>query len=130
MDDHLRRYCEIFQLDSCAAAGGNINSSSNSTIDLEDGGTYYGQVNSALVPHGNGHELYPHGGKRYDGQFLNGSKTGKGTFFYQNGLKAYQGQFRNNHMHGPGSLFDPTDGSIIFNGSLFHGSIFNGSFFN
>ena len=129
MDDHLRRYCEIFQLDSCTAdSEGNRESSTK--INLVDGGTYVGQVNSALAPHGDGLELYPDGEKRYEGQFINGSKTGKGTFFYQNGLKAYQGQFRNNHMHGLGSLFDPTDGAIIFNGSLFYGSIFNGSFFN
>ena len=66
MEDHLSRYCEIFQLDTCEDGEGE-SSAQNTTIALEDGGTYQGQINAQLIPDGFGVELYPQGGKRYEG---------------------------------------------------------------
>ena len=123
MEDHMNRYCDIFQLE-CAK------NESKRSIQLDDGGEYVGEVNRDLTPNGQGVEFYPNGNKRYEGQFVNGAKTGKGIFFYKNGLQAYAGQFENNHMHGQGTLFDPKNGSLLFKGSLFHGSFYNGTFFN
>ena len=119
----MSRYCEVFQL-ACAK------NESKRTIQLDDGGEYFGEVNNHLAPNGQGIEFYPNGSKRYEGQFVNGTKTGKGIFFYKSGRKAYAGQFENNHMHGQGTLFDPKNGSLLFRGSLFHGSFYNGTFFN
>ena len=120
----MNRYCEIFQL-HCQSE-----TQKQASISLEDGGEYFGHVNADQVPDGQGTEFYPNGEKRYEGQFINGSKSGNGSFYYQNGVKAYIGQFQNNHMHGQGFLYDPKDGSLLFEGSLFHGSFYNGTFYN
>ena len=46
---------------------------------------------------------YPNGGK-FEGNYLNGLKSGKGTFTYNNGDK-YVGDFKNNKKDGFGKFY-------------------------
>lgn len=38
-------------------------------------------------------------GNRYEGEYLNGLKHGKGVFFFANG-KIFKGRWKNGHKHG------------------------------
>eukprot|EP00759_Apiculatamorpha_spiralis_P021282 PhF_6_TR26206/c0_g1_i1/m.37331 len=83
-------------------------------------------------PHGNGSSLYitPHNSalvplepmaqpatkettiNRYDGEFQNGLRHGRGTFQYQDGSK-YEGQWDNNQKEGEGRFTHP-NGTVYF----------------
>ena len=85
-------------------------------ITYPSGAIYEGQVNDLKQKHGLGKYTYPAEPKEdgeeeeedaeeaprtvYEGEWLNGSKSGTGATLYANG-DAYYGQFKNNKPNGP-----------------------------
>ena len=48
-------------------------------------GTYNGDVNSSGVEHGWGEYRWTESGARYEGDWVNGQRTGTGTYYYPSG---------------------------------------------
>merc|ERR1719409_369782 len=75
------------------------------------------------VRHGRGVFTFKNGDK-YDGQYVNGHREGKGTFIWHKGggdsVARYEGEFKNNEMHGRGTLTYP-DGSVHLNAEWANG---------
>lgn len=103
-------------------------------ITYPSGAIYEGQVNDLKEKHGLGKYTYPSEPKEdgddeeegaedaprtvYEGQWLNGKKSGTGAMIYANG-DAYYGQFKNNKSNG--------DGSYKYkNGDIYSGQWTNG----
>ena len=83
-------------------------------------GTYYrGEVNSQDNPDGNGYIRFP-GGDWYEGEFVNNTLTGIGTYHYANGT-VYTGYMRNASRHGKGKI-TWTDGGM-YEGDFVNGAI-------
>ena len=83
-------------------------------------GTYYrGEVNSQDNPDGNGYIRFP-SGDWYEGEFVNNTLTGIGTYHYANGT-VYTGYMRNASRHGKGKI-TWTDGGM-YEGDFVNGAI-------
>lgn len=54
--------------------------------------------------HGKGVELFKFGKVRYEGDYVNGAKTGYGRFTTYNGHR-YEGQFVDGKFHGQGTYY-------------------------
>ncbi len=103
-------------------------------ITYPSGAIYEGQVNDLKQKHGLGKYTYPAEPKEdgeeeeegaeeaprtvYEGEWLNGSKSGTGATLYANG-DAYYGQFKNNKPNGEGSY-------KYKNGDIYSGQWTNG----
>jgi len=46
---------------------------------------------------------YFNGGSRYEGEYKNGKKEGKGIYYFENGAK-YIGDYKNDLRNGKGSI--------------------------
>lgn len=101
----------------------------DSSLVLENGRNYYGEVDIEMNPDGFGTETYPSGKILYVGHFKKGQKEGLGTFYYESGLVGYRGQFKNNFMDGQGLLFYQDSGTLLFNGTLKKSNFVKGDFF-
>ena len=55
------------------------------------------------MKHGSGIEYYKNGEKKYEGDFVNGLKEGKGVYIYDKGY--FAGFLRNDKFHGQGKEF-------------------------
>ena len=62
----------------------------------------------------NGYGIWTYSGNKYEGDFLNGRRHGKGTYTWAHGWK-YEGEWDNHRMHGQGTIYDP-DGRTIQEG--------------
>ena len=85
-------------------------------------GTYVGKVRSdsegrSTMPHGRGVfscTSGPSKGNKYDGEFWDGKKHGRGVYLSVDGDQ-YEGEFRDGKRHGRG-LFTSADGSQRYEG--------------
>ncbi len=77
---------------------------------------YVGQVNEQSLPHGRGKMNFANG-DYYEGDFVNGKRTGKGTLKFANG-NIYEGDFVNDMPHGKGTL-------KFANGDIYEGDVVN-----
>lgn len=75
-------------------------------LKLDGVGTYTGPVKDGK-PHGTGKLKYlstdSSQRRQYEGEFVNGVRTGRGLLTFQNGDR-YMGEFDNNQYHGQGEL--------------------------
>jgi hypothetical protein len=62
--------------------------------------------------HGKGSIEYFESGCKYDGEFKDGEKSGKGTFIWPDGQK-YEGDFLNDYLHGKGTYIWPSGQQYI-----------------
>lgn len=76
-----------------------------------------GQFHNGL-PHGKATETFIEYNERYEGEYVNGMKQGKGQYYVDDFL-VYEGDFSNGNMHGEGRLID-------YNGSEFVGRFQSG----
>ncbi len=83
----------------------------HSPILVEGVGTYFGETNSSLQPHGIGQMKYLNGNV-YIGEWVNGVLHGNGRMSYTSGI-VYQGNWFENKRHGHGSYFNPNKPSGI-----------------
>ena len=84
----------------------------------ENGNVIYELIN------GNGKvKEYDHfygGTIKFDGEYLNGKKNGKGKEYW-NGILEYEGEFLNDKRNGKGKEYDD-QGEIIFEGEYLNGN--------
>ena len=73
------------------------------------GSLYEGQWVSDMQ-HGKGVELWDFNAIKYEGQFLEGKKTGKGKFWFEG--STYQGDFVEGKFHGKGKYYFAESGKI------------------
>ena len=52
---------------------------------------------------GKGTFIWPNG-DRYEGDWVNGQRTGQGKYFYSSGGGVYTGEWKNNNRHGEGTM--------------------------
>ena len=99
------------------------------SIELENGRTYVGEVDPAMLPNGFGKELYHSGKVLYEGEFHHGQRDGRGIFFYESGQMGYIGEFKSDFMEGQGVLFYQRSGNLLYNGTLKRGNFHQGDFY-
>jgi hypothetical protein len=88
-------------------------------VDME-GSMYVGDW-SVDKQHGHGNETWSDNGTmKYDGQYQQGSKTGKGKFEYEGSV--YDGDFIDGKFHGQGKYFFADSGKI-YRGKFVHNQI-------
>ncbi|CAE8639787.1 unnamed protein product, partial [Polarella glacialis] len=82
-------------------------------------GEAYGPSNAQSVRHGLGVYTYSGGLGRYEGEFVDDEKQGRGTFFFENG-DAYDGQWCGDEHHGRGVLvhWSPQEGVWVYEGEF------------
>ena len=83
------------------------------TINYNDGNTYVGETNNQNQPHGKGKMTYAPNNNwnilYYDGDWVNGHKTGYGVMEWKTGQK-YEGEWKDDARHGKGKeTFAPND---------------------
>ena len=61
----------------------------------------------------------------YEGEYLNGEKSGKGKEYYSNGKIKYEGEFLNGERNGKGKEYSES-GLLIFEGEYLKGKRWNG----
>jgi hypothetical protein len=85
---------------------------------LSDGSIFYGSLDVNKKPSGTGFMVYTNGAT-YDGNFVDGSRSGQGTYISKNtgGFK-YSGLWSNNNMDGKGTY-------TFTNGYVYDGNISN-----
>ena len=65
---------------------------------------------------GKGKEYYYYNGKlKFEGDYLNGEKNGKVKEYYDNGKLKYEGEYLNGKRNGKGKEYDD-DGNLVFEG--------------
>ncbi len=84
---------------------------------------YVGDLSATNKLHGYGVLFDTNGNILYEGEFINGDMSGKGTL-YSEGKLVYKGQFYNNKFHGSGVLYQ--DGKITYQGQFENGEIQGG----
>ncbi|EKF33011.1 hypothetical protein MOQ_003129, partial [Trypanosoma cruzi marinkellei] len=83
---------------------GNINYEKCETLELANGAKYVG-MQSHGKPHGKGKCTVPGAmGYTYEGDFVNGERSGNGVCIFSNGRK-YEGDWLEDTMHGNGTLY-------------------------
>lgn len=70
--------------------------------------------------HGFGKEIWPKDNSEYEGNYVNGERSGMGTFT-KNGKVEFQGEWYKNQMHGNGTFYFPDN--KIFSGHFKKGNI-------
>ena len=90
-------------------ADGNLISPCSVRLLLEDGSSYEGEMISGIVPHGLGKHIAADGTIR-DGEWDNGSFTGKGVVTYASGGVTF-GNWLDNKLNGFAVVIDP-DGKV------------------
>ena len=63
---------------------------------------------------------------KFDGEYTNGEKTGKGKEYDKNGKLIYEGEFRKGVRNGKGKEFDNYNGELLFEGEYLNGKRWNG----
>lgn len=81
-------------------------------LTFDSGNLYDGTCNAASKPHGSGNFQWM-SGSSYEGNFINGQRSGPGSMTYANGAK-YQGSWLNDKKHGQGTYWSE-------NGNRFEG---------
>lgn len=84
--------------------------SSEGAVQLADGSTWYGELDSQGLLSGYGTWIWPNG-DRYDGYCSHGYLNGQGTYAWANG-EFYEGTWFNGLQHGHGVIIRP-DGTRI-----------------
>ncbi|GHT97317.1 hypothetical protein FACS1894126_1140 [Alphaproteobacteria bacterium] len=74
-------------------------------------GSYEGSLNAQKIPHGKGVLTFISTGKRYEGEWANGTRTGKGTLLLPNKTKEYTGDWVNDAKEGTGT-YNLDDGRV------------------
>ena len=93
----------------------NIMVDNNSTEIYENGEYYIGQSLNGKK-HGKGIIFDMYGNVKYDGDFSNGEKEGKGKYIYKDG-KIYEGEWVKGKKNGKGIIYNK-DGSILYEGDF------------
>ncbi|MEO0987855.1 MAG: pentapeptide repeat-containing protein [Cyanobacteria bacterium J06639_14] len=70
------------------------------SFTYSNGVKFYGQFEDGIPVNGRGIMVF-NDGNRYDGEFLNGERSGCGTFTFASG-RQYMGQFESDQFHGVG----------------------------
>lgn len=90
-------------------------------VSYPNGDFYEGQVLDAAqqIRHGHGIYHYAKGKGRYEGEFVNGEKCGRGSFFFTDG-DSYDGQWFGNRQHGHGVSvhWSPATGVWVYEGEF------------
>ena len=60
---------------------------------------------------------YSNGNIKYDGEFINGNREGKGKYIFENG-EYYIGELKNNLKHGKGIMYY-SNGNIKYDGEFY-----------
>lgn len=93
-------------------------------VPYPNGDHYEGQTDSSAqgVRHGYGIYHYANGQGRYEGEFVDDEKHGRGSFFFDAG-DAYDGQWCGNRQHGRGVSvhWSPSEGVWVYEGEFRRG---------
>lgn len=91
---------EVSELKKYGCIAGNCDNGTGTYLH-EAGERYDGEWKNGLR-HGKGIQYYPNGQLKYDGEFNEGRREGKGTYYFKNGDR-YSGGFKENKMNGKGT---------------------------
>ena len=92
-------------------------------IELQDDGSYIGELNEQGIPNGKGKYLFKNG-EIYEGEIVDDNFEGEGKYIYEDG-KYYIGHWKDNLRQGKGILYDK-NGNIEYDGN-FANDVFEGN---
>ena len=69
---------------------------------------------------GKGKEYYENGKIKYEGEYINGERNGKGKEYYRNGKLFFEGEYLDGKRHGKGKEYNE-EGLLLFEGGYEYG---------
>lgn len=78
---------------------------------------FFPQNEDYIILHQKEYYIKEYEHKCYEGQWNNGTKTGKGEYYYFNGVVKYSGDWKNDKKHGNGELRD-NNGRLLYYGDF------------
>ena len=70
---------------------------------------------------GKGKEYNYNGELQFDGEYLNGERNGKGKEYYKDGKLKFEGEYKNGKRNGKGKEYNEYNGDLIFEGEYLNG---------
>ena len=70
---------------------------------------------------GKGKEYNYNGKLQFDGEYLNGERNGKGKEYYKDGKLKFEGEYKNGKRNGKGKEYNENNGDLIFEGEYLNG---------
>ena len=93
----------------------------NNFVEFYENGDYYVGQSLKGIKHGKGKIYYSDGNIKYEGEFVNGKKEGRGKLIFVNG-EYYIGQFSNNKLNGKGKMYY-NNSTIKYKGDFVNGKM-------